>query len=575
MDLDGAADAVYRFEISGDLKRWRTWIIRGTDPFGHLEVMSPKGRGVFFRVVTATSEEAAQGAVISLGERLFLETRFAQFFYAHCGDDVNQPLAVGDPALDQTVTITNGLPGPFRGQSMNCRACHLLGEFGGSNGNRTLEDFARRSPVPDRGDGRTMTSRNSPSLVNASVARAGGVLLHYDGEFASAAELVRGTLLGRNFGWFASERDVAIRHVARVIREDDGTGALALRFGGAYAPLFRGDPSLSTGGRIPKEFQVDVRSATDEEVVDSLANILSLYLESLVFSTNSAGEFDGSPYDAFLDRNRLPRKPEPGETDLQYSDRLLELLRTSRPWQLITPADGSFALHDRPFVFGDAELQGLKIFLTRPATALEGTRDGVGNCAVCHPAPAFTDHRFHNTGVSQDDYDRVHGPERFAALEIPGLKERQMNPDGFLPPSAGHPGGSGRFASPAAEGRPGDADLGLWNVFANPEVPGPQGALRVLLREGRGDLTDEDLLPLTVALFKTPGLRDLEDSAPYFHSGMVDTLADALHFYHEMAHLSRNGAVVNGDLELSGILLSPLDSNAVETFLRSLTEDYP
>ena len=34
-------------------------------------------------------------AEVMLGERLFLETRFAQFFFAHCGGNVNTNLSRG------------------------------------------------------------------------------------------------------------------------------------------------------------------------------------------------------------------------------------------------------------------------------------------------------------------------------------------------------------------------------------------------------------------------------------------------------------------------------------------------
>jgi len=45
------------------------------------------------------------------------------------------------------------------------------------------------------------------------------------------------------------------------------------------------------------------------------------------------------------------------------------------------------------------------------------------------------------------------------------------------------------------------------------------------------DATTADLLPLTIAAFKTPMLRDLRQSAPYFHDGLTDTLEDAVAHY--------------------------------------------
>ena len=170
--------------------------------------------------------EDADPAEVAIGERLFLETRFAQFFFAKAGGDPNAALPSGDPVMDRTLTARGTLPGPFAGASMNCRACHLVDEHSATPRapNRTYADFARRSPLPDREDGRTVTTRNAPSLVSATQPRQ-SFLLHFDGEFATLEELVRETLLGRNFGWLPSERAQALAHVAHVIRGDDGCGA--------------------------------------------------------------------------------------------------------------------------------------------------------------------------------------------------------------------------------------------------------------------------------------------------------------------------------------------------------------
>src|ERR1700760_4487457 len=101
----------------------------------------------------------------TIGERLFLETRFSQFFFADCHGDVNATLASGDPVMDTTVTLDGAVPGPFAGGGMNCRACHIVDEQSGAGlGHRTYCDYARRSPIPARTDGLTTTPRNSPPL---------------------------------------------------------------------------------------------------------------------------------------------------------------------------------------------------------------------------------------------------------------------------------------------------------------------------------------------------------------------------------------------------------------------------
>src|SRR5262249_15522019 len=137
----------------------------------------------------------------TIGERLFLETRFAEFFEKNDNGDVNAALASGEPALDTTVTMTGTLPGPFPGMSMNRRACHLVDEQHAAAGNRTYGDFARRSPIPSREDGRTLTTRNSPPLVNSTLAPKAALFLHFDGQFRTIADLIKTTYTGRNFGW--------------------------------------------------------------------------------------------------------------------------------------------------------------------------------------------------------------------------------------------------------------------------------------------------------------------------------------------------------------------------------------
>ena len=73
---------------------------------------------------------------VTVGERLFLETRFAQFFAAHAGNDVNRPLASGDPVLDTTPTTGAPLPGAFAGKSTNCRSCHFVDDVASFPGGR-------------------------------------------------------------------------------------------------------------------------------------------------------------------------------------------------------------------------------------------------------------------------------------------------------------------------------------------------------------------------------------------------------------------------------------------------------
>ena len=525
---------------------------------------------------------------VAIGERLFLETRFAQFFAAHMSD-VNQPLGNGgDPVVAEVETTGDPLPGPFAGHAINCRQCHFVDENLvlqpnglpdlATGGMRSYADFARHSPVPDRGDGRTHTPRNSPALVNASLPRKGGTQFHFDGEFATLRELVKETLLGRNYGWLPGERKQAMAHVARVIRQDDGRGELANGTGGAYRLVFAGtDPRLPEAFVLPPLLRLDVSKASDEAIVNQVAKLVARYVEQLEFARDADGSFDGSPYDRFLLRNHLPRQPRGRETPAQYSKRLAAALDALPTPLFVAEVDGPFRLHDQPFVFDAQELAGLKLFLRQPAqdpNDPNGPQGSVGNCVACHPAPFFTDFLFHDTGVSQREYDALHGAGAFAALEIPSRAERAEDPSS-LPPTFKHPEASGRFRAAAEAGDPSKTDLGAWNVLGNPDFPHAQGRLRGALVRSLGHNPGKDaLLDAALARFKTPGLRDLGHSNPYMHDGAFDSLEDAVGFYIPASNAQRAGTLRNGAPELAGVRISGGDVAALAAFLRSLNEDY-
>jgi cytochrome c peroxidase len=485
--------------------------------------------------------------------------------------------------MDVTVTTGKPLPGPFRGESMNCRACHLVDEqrslAGG--GVRTYADFARRSPIPQREDGLLTTPRNSPPLVNATLARD-DFFLHFDGEFASTADLVRGTFTGRNFGWLANEQNEAVAHIANVVRGDDGRGRLAAQFGRlAYGVVFEAtDPAISADLRLPPQFRIDVAAASDVEILDAVANVVSAYVDSLRFKQDADGQFFASPYDTFLRKNGMPRAPEASESPAHYSQRLRQQIAALASPRFVTAANGRFTLHDQEFVFGEKELAGLKVFLSTPsvAAAFGSIQGGVGNCVSCHPAPDFTDFRFHNNGATQDEYDAIHGAGAFMELEIPDLEERNALPDEFLPPSPEHPFAKGKFRSVPSAADPGLTDLGVWNVLGNAAIPRPQAALESALCSqlelSVSECTVEALLPRTVALFKTPGLRDLGQSAPYLHTGQKDTLENVVEFYITASARAKGGQLRNGAPELIDMNLINDDVAPLAAFLRALNEDY-
>src|SRR5580698_3146645 len=229
----------------------------------------------------ASNDDDVTPAEDSIGERLFLDTRFAEYFAAHM-TGVNTPLAVGDPVVQQVYTTSGTLPGPFAGQSMNCRSCHFVTEFQGvaGAGNRTYSDFTTRSPIPLPINGFTQTPRNSMHMVGSLQPHPGPTFLHFDGEFATPEDLVKATLTGRNFGWTPDQYQQALAQIALVIRGDDGSDQLAQdRTNGlSYSTLFLGTDSRITHDLlIPAADRIDVNTASLDQIANLVAKCISTY----------------------------------------------------------------------------------------------------------------------------------------------------------------------------------------------------------------------------------------------------------------------------------------------------------
>ena len=531
-------------------------------------------------VAPSLGGEASEGttpAADPIGERLFLDTRFSEYFATHM-TSVNAPLQTGDPIVATVPTANGALPGPFAGQAINCRSCHFVTEFQGvaNAGNRTYADFTTRSGLPLSQNGFETTPRNAMQMVGTFAPHSGPQFLHFDGEFASGIDLVVGTITGRNFGWSPTEYNTAVAHIARVIREDDGSDQLAAdrSDGLSYGILFKGtDSRITSDILLPQSQRIDVRTATDIQIVNEVALCMAQYFEDLQFKTDNAGRYDTSPYDLFLNANHLPLAPLAGESNLAYSQRLYSQVVALTNPKYITPADGTYAYHSFDFKFGALELQGLKIFLKAAATG-SGTDQHAGNCAACHTPPDFSDFKFHNTGVAQDEYDGVHGVGAFAALHVPSLAERNSAYDQYLPRNPTHPNASESMRRPASGTNLNYADLGLWNIYQNADYPNPQANLKSFVCGSGQDCSVDVGLASTIAQFKTPLLRDLIDSAPYFHNGSAAKFDDVIAFYVKSSALAKTGSLRNAPSQFANISLSGDDTEALVAFLMSITEDY-
>ncbi|MCX6955189.1 MAG: hypothetical protein NTV51_23800 [Verrucomicrobia bacterium] len=546
-------------------------------------------RGVALLLGAAATLSAAQkidAPEVRAGERLFLESRFAQRFFADGSGEVNMPDGSGEAALVYLAQAKASAPkirAPFADQAINCRVCHLVDELKSApqlpgRGVAAYTDYARRSPVPQRSDGRGTTPRNAQSLVGALEGRS--TLLHFDGEFATVEALIVGTYTGRNFGWLPEEEGIARKHFANVIRKDKGRDELAEDYGKLpYRVLLKGtDPAIPAGLRLPEALRFDAEQATDDEVLLGCARVVKAYLASLKFSRDADGRHNGSPYDAFLAANDLPRGPAAGETPAVYAQRLRTRVAGLTTPKFVDEPNRKFKYHDQPFRFGETEWRGLRIFFgvageAGPAPAGAGAPPGAGNCAACHVPPHFTDFAFHNTGTTQEDFDALNGAGEFLEMFVPTLAERDTDFDAWLPPTPRHPKGLGPFFSVPVLRPPPHTDLGLWNVYGNPDLPEPQAGIERLLNAD-GRLTREEVLTSTIARFKTPGLRDLGQSGPYLHTGRFETIEDVLRFYQRTSALARAGRLRNAPPEFAGMNFNAGDVAALAAFLRALNEDY-
>ncbi|MGI9324869.1 MAG: cytochrome-c peroxidase [Pseudomonadales bacterium] len=149
------------------------------------------------------------------------------------------------------------------------------------------------------------------------------------------------------------------------------------------------------------------------------------------------------------------------------------------------------------------ERKGLRVFL------------GKGNCTQCHNGPLLTNNAFHNTGVLSSPGVI---PDKGRS---PGL--RQVRADAF--------NCIGRFSDAQTE----CAEL----RFA---------------KDG----------PEMLGAFRTPSLRNLQDTAPYMHAGQLETLADVI------AHYDTAADAMLGHNEAKPLNLWPWERRRLEAFLHSL-----
>ena len=155
-------------------------------------------------------------------------------------------------------------------------------------------------------------------------------------------------------------------------------------------------------------------------------------------------------------------------------------------------------------LFSDDELLGLRLFI------------GEANCTQCHNGPLLTNHEFHNTGV----------------ISFPG----------DIPDTARVSGVKEVMAS----------EFNCRSIYS--DDPERSCAELDFVRTGVE----------LIGAFKTPSLRNLQDTAPFMHKGQLATLADVLEHYNE----APDAMIGHNEAEPLGLNKSELQQ--VEAFLNTL-----
>jgi cytochrome c peroxidase len=190
----------------------------------------------------------------------------------------------------------------------------------------------------------------------------------------------------------------------------------------------------------------------------------------------------------------------------------------------------ALAAYERTLVSGDAPLDrrlaGDLGEMSEAAVRGFAIFRGRGRCTRCHTfnqlAPFFTDFAYHNTGVAANH------------TAFQGLARRAF-------------------------------DLSF--------RAGTEAEIRALGREEGGDELGRVLVtyqPFDIGSFKTPSLRNVALTAPYFHDGSAGTLAEVVRFYN-----GGGRANINREAELDPLSLTEAEQRDLVAFLESLTGSTP
>lgn len=335
--------------------------------------------------------------------------------------------------------------------------------------------------------------RNTPSLMDVSLQAS----FNADGRYSTLEEALRAELVSPHLGWLPDQVDIVKNEIFALLLNDQGEDMLAE---GTYIEQFQAVKG------------VDLEKVNADKAFELVIESLVDYLNTLVTHNTSA-------YDAMTFLNRFNESLSgPNDTPQELSGRVFGRVANQEGRVLIR----------FPNIYTEEAYLGYKTFMrvepTYNSTVFE-EETNIGNCVACHIPPKFTDMKFHNTGVVQDEYDKAHGDGAFSKLSI------------------SEPSENTRFRIYASD--PSKVDLGRWNVEPSEK---------------------------NIAAFKTPMLRNIEKSDPYLHNGMYDNLEDVIRQKIRVSELAKAGKLVNPDPEYLKMNISEKDVPHLAAFLRTLNE---
>lgn len=359
-------------------------------------------------------------------------------------------------------------------------------------------------------------NRNTPTILNSGMAH----WFFWDGRADSLAAQAIGPLENRN------EHGLTRKSLAAVIDR---------HYRDEYAQLFRN----------PSKMQPEV-ARNDPEALNEGPKKLSAYMLASIgpyqrlSAILKAASHDGLQPSSLISKSLFP--DHRAEPDARATEVAANVGDAVAAWERLQISNQSAfdrylkKVIDHP----ESPLQALTDEGDFTAEALAGLRifTGRGNCSLCHRGALLSDQQFHNIGLG----------------EAPRQQDLQIQ--SWLEDVAGR--AKGQFDVRQSEF---NCQSEIWEKTSEAKVKRQSESCR-----------EQEFIDLenfeSVGAFKTPTLRNVAMTAPYFHDGRAASLDKVLQHYDQ---LKDEPAIGHREESLRPLDLSADEKSALKAFLESLT----